>query len=50
MPWGVDKYKCKKGNYFEGLAYIVYIKRRINFSLVCTFKKAIMNVEVKVDV
>ena len=30
--------------------YIVYIRERYCFSLVCTFKKVIKNFEVKVDV
>jgi hypothetical protein len=30
--------------------YIVYIRERYSFSLVCTFQKAIENVEVKINV
>ena len=30
--------------------YIVYIRERYYFSLVCTFKNAIKNSEVKIDV
>ena len=30
--------------------YIIYIRERYYFSLVCTFNKAIKNFEVKVDV
>ena len=40
----------QEGVLFETLVYIVYIRERYYFSLVCTFKKAIKNVEVKVDV
>ena len=40
----------QEGVLFEALAYIVYIRERYNFPLVCTLKKAIKNFEVKVDV
>ena len=35
---------------FEALAYIVYIREKVYFSLVCTFKKNIKNVKVNLDV
>ena len=35
---------------FEALIYIVYIRERYYCFLVCTFKEAIKNVKVKVDV
>ena len=34
---------------FEVFAYIVYIRERYCFYVVCTFKEAIKNVGVKVD-
>jgi hypothetical protein len=34
---------------FKALACIIYIRERYFFSLVCTFKKATKNFEVKVD-
>ena len=39
-----------EGVLFEALADIVYIRERISFSLMWTYKKAITNYEVKVDV
>ena len=43
--------ECKKGDLFEAFGYIIDVRERyyIIFFLVCTFKKAIKNVEVKVD-
>jgi hypothetical protein len=34
---------------FGALAYIVYLRERYYFSIVCTFKKAIDIFEVKID-
>lgn len=35
---------------FGALAYIIYTRKRYYFSLLCTFKKAIEDFELKVDV
>ena len=35
---------------FEALAYMVYIREKYHFSLVCTSRKAIISFEVKIDV
>ena len=55
-PWGWTLHTMYEliwvleGALFEALAYIIYIREMYNFSLVCTYKKAIKNFEWKVDV
>ena len=46
----MNYHECKKWYHFEASAYILYIRERCCFSLVCTPKRAIKSFEVKVDV